>query len=159
MSFCIKPSVCEKCGKPLTLFEGRYCLECEKAEQEPCDDAISRESVLDYIHRILNQGTGKKKSFKFIQKYVEKLPPVKPQEPKPGHWIMKHRTHNEVKHYTGQDEMGETHTISVLERYEVDEHYCSECGKRAGDTSQDYCCACGERMVETQESEDENDGR
>lgn len=35
MSFCIKPSVCEKCGKPLTLFEGRYCLECEKAEQEP----------------------------------------------------------------------------------------------------------------------------
>ena len=68
-----------------------------------------------------------------------------------GHWIMKHRTHNEVKHYTGQDEMGETHTISVLERYEVDEHYCSECGKRAGDTSQNYCCACGAKMVEPQE--------
>ena len=181
MSFCIKPSVCEKCGKPLTLFEGRYCLECEKAEQEPkycdrniclkneyngigcdecevtksqepCDDAINRQAVLDYIHRILNQGTGKKKSFEFIQKYVEKLPPVKLQE-KTGYWIMKHRTHNEVKHYTGQDEMGETHTISVLERYEVDEPYCSECGKRAGDTSQDYCCACGAKMVKPQESE------
>lgn len=75
------------------------------------------------------------------------------QEPKTGHWIMKRRTHNEVKHYTGQDEMGEIHTISVLERYEVDEPYCSECGKRAGDTSQDYCCACGAKMVESEEKE------
>ena len=41
-------------------------------EQEPCEDAISRQAVLDYIHRIFNQGTGKKKSFEFIQKYVEK---------------------------------------------------------------------------------------
>jgi len=34
MSFCIKPSICKKCGKPLTLFEGWICLECEKLEQE-----------------------------------------------------------------------------------------------------------------------------
>lgn len=53
----------------------------EWLEQESCEDTISREAVLDYIHRILNQGTGKKKSFEFIQKYVEKLPPVNPQEP------------------------------------------------------------------------------
>ena len=51
---------------------------------QPCEDAISRQAVMDYIHRILNQGTGKKKSFEFIQKYVEKLPSVKPHEPK---WI------------------------------------------------------------------------
>ena len=43
------------------------------------DNLISRRAVLDYIHRILNQGTGKKKSFEFIQKYVEKLPSVNPQ--------------------------------------------------------------------------------
>ena len=54
----------------------------EKQMQQSCDNSISRQSVLDYIHRILNQGTGKKKSFEFIQKYVEKLPSVKPQEPK-----------------------------------------------------------------------------
>ena len=51
----------------------------EVLEQDPCDNAVSRQAVLDYIHRILNQGTGKKKSFEFIQKYVEKLPPVNPQ--------------------------------------------------------------------------------
>lgn len=52
---------------------------------EPQGDTISRQAVLDYIHRILSQGTGKKKSFEFIQKYVEKLPPVTPQ-PKTGYW-------------------------------------------------------------------------
>ena len=35
MSFCLRPNVCKKCGKPLTLFEGWKCLECDKAEQEP----------------------------------------------------------------------------------------------------------------------------
>lgn len=48
-------------------------------------DLISRQAVMDYIHRILNQGTGKKKSFEFIQKYVEKLPSIKPQV-QTGHW-------------------------------------------------------------------------
>ena len=42
-------------------------------------DTISRRAVLKYINRILNQGMGKKKSFEFIQKYVEKLPPVTPK--------------------------------------------------------------------------------
>lgn len=43
MSFCIKPSHCKKCGKPLTMFEGWTCLECEKAEQEPYIDTTSGE--------------------------------------------------------------------------------------------------------------------
>lgn len=38
------------------------------------DELISREAVLHYISRILNQGTGKKKSFEFIEKFVQKLP-------------------------------------------------------------------------------------
>jgi len=29
MSFCLRPNVCKKCGKPLTMFEGWTCLECE----------------------------------------------------------------------------------------------------------------------------------
>lgn len=54
-------------------------------KQQSCEDTISRQAVMDYIHRILNQGTGKKKSFEFIQKYVKKLPSVKPQI-QTGHW-------------------------------------------------------------------------
>lgn len=118
-------------------------------EQEPCKDTISRQAVINVFPR-----------WKFVsyEAYIrsvaelENLPPVTPQ-PKIGRWIMKHRTYNEIKHYTGQDEMGEIHTISVLERYETDEPYCSECGKRAGDTSQDYCCACGVKMEEGEQNE------
>ena len=59
------------------------CLSSIKSQS--CEDTISRQAVMDYIHRILNQGTGKKKSFEFIQKYVKKLPSVKPQI-QTGHW-------------------------------------------------------------------------
>lgn len=113
-------------------------------EQEPCEDLISRQAVLVEIFKkpAWHSYDG---SYYHTDDIRDAVNSVKPQE-NTGHWIMKHRTHNEVKHYTGQDEMGETHTISVLERYEVDEHYCSECGKRAGDTSQNYCCACGAKM-------------
>lgn len=85
-----------------------------------CEDTISRQAVLDYIHRIFNQGTGKKKSFEFIQKYVEKLPPVNPQEPKTGHWIP---TYGNVKCSV---------CGSVKDRREVGKatHYCDFCGAK-----------------------------
>ena len=107
---------------------------------------INRQAAIDAIGNVPDHDDGMVyEALSHAQRDVALLPPVTPQ-PKIGHWILKHRTHNAVKHYTGQDEMGETHTISVLERYEVNEPYCSECGKLAGDTSQDYCCSCGAKM-------------
>lgn len=119
-------------------------------EQEPCTDVISRQAAIDCLNADFTID-GKENMETVVDyingafKQIKALPSVTPQ-PKMGQWIMKHRTYNKVKHYTGQDEMGETHTISVLERYEVDEPYCSKCGKLAGDTSQDFCCACGAKM-------------
>lgn len=37
MSFCLMPNLCKKCGKPLTLFEGWTCLECEQTESEQAE--------------------------------------------------------------------------------------------------------------------------
>ena len=34
MSFCLRPNVCKKCGKPLGVFDGQICAECQK----PCRD-------------------------------------------------------------------------------------------------------------------------
>lgn len=130
----------------------------ETLEQEPCNDAISRQAAIDCLNADFTID-GKENMETVVDyingafKQIKALPSVTPK-PKMGQWIMKHRTHNEVNHYTGQDEMGETHTISVLERYEVDEPYCSKCGKLAGDTSQNFCCACGAKMVEPQERSD-----
>lgn len=137
---CGKQEPCEDA----TLKE-IFCMGCEYKEQQPCDDAVSRKAAIDILKEKWNMFSDANDAMQESIDTIEALKPVTPQQ-KMGYWIMKHRTHNEVKYYTGQDEMGETHTISVLERYEADEPYCSECGKRAGDTSQDYCCACGTKM-------------
>ena len=39
-------------------------------------DCISRQAVLTYIEFILTHGMGKKKSFEFIKKYVERQPSI-----------------------------------------------------------------------------------
>ena len=49
MSFFTGNNYCDKCGKPLGVFEQGLCVECEKAEQEPCDDVVSRQAVLDIV--------------------------------------------------------------------------------------------------------------
>lgn len=64
-----------------------------------------------------------------------------------GHWVMIRRTYNENKSYTGIDENGEEHTVFVHKVYKCDEPYCSECGKQAGDVSQNFCCYCGVKMI------------
>ena len=83
MSFCLRPNVCKKCGKPLTLFEGWTCLECEKAEQEPSvNDVLEQiraeieEGLTDYIIGEQDTPTAKKmfkvmnKAFDIIDKYT-----------------------------------------------------------------------------------------
>ena len=67
MSFCLRPNVCKKCGKPLTIFEGWICLKCEKAEQKPCEDAISRVEALKIA------------TTEYELKKIRELPSVNPQ--------------------------------------------------------------------------------
>lgn len=143
--------VCGKCGEEHEQL-AEWLKELKKfREQEPCEDCVSRQAVLEQTYSwCKDEFLRTTNPFDYLRKRINSLPPVTSTRKK-GHWIMKHRTHNEMKHYTGQDEMGETHTISVFESYEVDEPYCSECGKLAGDTSQNYCCACGAEMQEVEE--------
>lgn len=68
-------------------------------------------------------------------------------EPKTGHWIMKHRNINKIEYHTGEDVLNdEIHTVKELIRYETDDPYCSECGKRTDDIAQDFCGYCGAKM-------------
>ena len=63
-----------------------------------------------------------------------------------GRWVYKHRHRGGIHIYEGKDEMGETHRISVDERYEVDDPYCSECGKLNESVWLNYCPNCGAKM-------------
>ena len=77
MSFCLRPNVCKKCGKPLTLFEGWTCLECEKAEQEPSVNDVL-EQIRAEISRKANSGQwseatvyGLQKALAIIDKHMK----------------------------------------------------------------------------------------
>ena len=113
-------------------------------EQEPCEDAVSRQAVLDYIYNDL--GLGDEENGKDLERqmelessyrYVKSLPSVKPQEPKTGHWIEK-------------------------DGYDGDTYYdCSVCDESwttiegtPWNNGMKYCPNCGAKMVEEHESED-----
>lgn len=100
---------------------------------EPCEDAISRQAVLDLIEHYNSDGLGAlfygyDEGLKFT-KAVNKLPPVNPQEPKTGHWM------HDGSHWKNR-------------------FICSECGYKLFDEPTNYCPNCGCAMVEPQESED-----
>ena len=105
---------------------------CHCREQEPCEDAISREPFTDST---ICEGIScnecsfnrKNKGGCILEERVMRLPSIQPQ-PKTGYWIF--------------DEILDKH------------YYCSEC-KSMGVDYWDFCPYCGAKMVEPQESEEE----
>jgi len=119
-------------------------------EQEPCEDAIRRadaEALFRNARSKLNP-SDYKTADEFntrdlmllnAEQFIHLLPPVRPQEPKTGHWI--------------EDTNG-TYTDNH------DTWECSECGHAQillegtpKDNDYNYCPNCGAKMIEPQESE------
>lgn len=92
-----------------------------KTELEPCDDAISRQAVIEILNDAyflkLDDGAA-------LQESVKQLPPVTPQ-PKMGYW--------EWNQYDANPKIGNFH--------------CSLCHS-IGRTYFDYCPYCGAKMSE-----------
>ena len=63
-----------------------------------------------------------------------------------GEWIYKNRHRKSYRRYTGVDDFGETHTITVLHETEGKEPYCPYCGAQAVESFQNYCPNCGAKM-------------
>lgn len=87
-------------------------------EQEPCEDCISRQAVLNEIPVLWNSNGDKDYCMESLRDFVAELPPVTPQ-PKTGHWIDR-------------------------EVYDADRWECSECG-RTEQYKENYCPNCGAR--------------
>ena len=65
-----------------------------------------------------------------------------------GEWVAKHRPRGGFRRVTGVDDMGEQRTITIDERCEYDDRYCSRCGKQSPDNFLNFCGYCGAPMTD-----------
>jgi len=110
------------------------------ATSMPCEDAISRQAVLDamsdtwkhicFVARRRKPKKGEEAVYSDMVGTVKSIPPVKPQ-PKTGHWIANAPQYDMLN----------------------PQYICSECGNAHTRTTP-YCEMCGAKMVEPQESEE-----
>jgi len=132
----------ENLKKLKSFHNGSYGADIDRAikalEQEPCEDAISRQALLDafgFSEKTRKWGgdhSGYDTMMLYeIQDVIESQPPVKPQEPKAGHWIANAPQYDMLN----------------------PQYICSECGNAHTRTTP-YCEMCGAKMVEPQESEE-----
>lgn len=78
----LKENMCAQCayGSDMENCDIRYCDNrdaIKTLEQEPCEDCVSRQAVIDIVNNPLNIR---------LDEIIKKLPPVTPQ-PKTGYWI------------------------------------------------------------------------
>ena len=50
-----------------------------------------------------------------------------------GEWVKRHKHQGGFRRVKGIDDMGEQHEVTVNERCEYDDLYCSKCGKQSPD--------------------------
>jgi len=137
----IKSEMCNACSVHLgggKCSDNCKVIEAIKAlEQEPCEDVISRQAVIDSLHNKFADGFDSDRWWNSMSVLyaINKVPSVTPQ-PKTGHWIEK-------------------------EGYDGDTYYdCPECGNSwttidgtPWDNDMKYCPNCGCRMIEPQGDE------
>lgn len=93
----------------------------EWLEQQPNEDCISREAVLDYIEGSEAE-LGHDSENELVCQDIKALPSIIPQ-PKKGKWI-------KIEPYPLQ----------------MHEYKCSECGHETDDNTENYCGECGAKM-------------
>ncbi len=123
--------ICEILGEPLDESYTEYSME------DSCGDTVYRQAVLNYIDRLRNQGTGKKKSLDFMQKFVEKLTPADPQPCEDSENIY------ECSCGYGWDK-------NKMFRH----HYCPNCGKMVEDTTSNKVMSCDRNICLSNEYND-----
>lgn len=77
---------------------------------------------------------------------LRRQPTADVAEVKHGHWIYQHRHRGGFELKEGYDRLGNPHMVTIDNRYETDDPYCSICGKLNDGNSLNYCSNCGAKM-------------
>lgn len=65
-----------------------------------------------------------------------------------GEWVKRHKHRGGFRRVKGIDDMGEQHKVTIDERCEYDDLYCSKCGKQSPDNFLNFCGYCGSPMTD-----------
>ena len=112
-------------------YQDAKTMAIKALEQEPCEDAISRNAVCDYIAEFVNNEYSTQTECDMVDYMIDgiqHLPSVNPQEPKTGHWIaIDEEPHEDYE----CDKCG--YTISTFTA-NIEPHteykYCPNCGAK-----------------------------
>lgn len=107
---------------------------------------IKREEFRLAMQHIYNDPTCPMHIAAEIEQIIDCAPAADVAPVRHGEWIWKHRHRGGINTYEGYDEMGEKHRITIDERYEVDDPYCSVCGKLNDGSCLNFCSNCGAKM-------------
>ena len=100
----------------------------------------------DYCKSFYDLAANPEKDYKEMAKYLQALQAVlvalrreRVEKVWKGEW---------VERVTGMDDMGEQHEVTIDERCEYDDLYCSKCGKQSPDNFLNFCGYCGAPMTD-----------
>ena len=82
------------------------------------------------------------------KKQIEAIPAADVRPVVRGRWEWRHRHRGGFRRVTGEDDFGIRHTITVDERYAIDDPYCPFCGKLNESVFLNFCPNCGADMSE-----------
>lgn len=106
-------------------YEGiRYTVTCFTGSKKDCDAVDMAFSALRTVSR----------------EQVEKV--------WRGEWVKRHKHRGGFRRVKGFDDMGEQHEVTIDERCEYDDLYCSKCGKQSPDNFLNFCGYCGAPMTD-----------
>ena len=65
-----------------------------------------------------------------------------------GEWVKRHKHRGGFRRVKGIDDIGERHEVTIDERCEYDDLYCSKCGRQRPDNFLNFCGYCGAPMTD-----------
>lgn len=113
---------------------------------------IPKQAVIKFIdncllHEDKLQGV-EKETLLAEKKQIEAISPADVRPVVRGKWVWKHRHRGGFRRVSGEDDFGVCHTITVDERYEIDDPYCPFCKKLNESIFLNFCPNCGADMME-----------
>lgn len=85
--------------------------------------------------------------FPVVEETIMEAPTIEPDSLRPkGRWEWKHRRRGGFRKRKGITYTGEELEVTIDDRYEIDDPYCSVCGKFNESVFLNYCPSCGAQM-------------